>query len=257
MTSQRSSSNVRAMAGLSLPWLSRGRSRCWCFPRSPYPANDSFFYDGAVVHFLQHGGYFESLGLAGPADFGHGSFQRLPAAVSAGAAGVDERVFGTSALYGDVAAHGFARVFPAGGVLAIFPACWAEAPAWCVDLGGLFLFSLTFHGPPPDSLAQVFGRAAYTWVRARSGFASLVQNRSTDLWLWLTTLFVVLTSGTSLQIGAVYFGWIWLATLMDCGLSRRRFPVLPMAAMVLTPVALVALVADSVIRNSGAASWKT
>ncbi len=37
------------------------------FTAQPVPANDSFFYDGAVVHYLLHGGYYNSsLGAAYP-----------------------------------------------------------------------------------------------------------------------------------------------------------------------------------------------
>jgi len=208
------------------------------FSAQPIPANDSFFYDGAVVHFLDQGGYFNpAVALARPIS-GTEVFSAYPPFYQAVLLAWMS-VFGASALsamWMHLVLFGLYLL----AVLAIFRRL--AAPGWCVNLAGLFLLSLTFHDRP-DSLAHVLGMLGiYAWVRARSSSTPPAGNSGANLWLWLATAFGVLTLCTSLQIGGVYFGWLWLATLMDCLVSRRRFPLLPMTALVLVPAALVALV---------------
>jgi len=131
------------------------------FTAQPVPANDSFFYDGAVVNFLLHGKYANPcLALALPIS-GNEVFCAYPPLYQLVLLGWMS-VFGTSALSATwlhVVLFGIYELI----VLAIFRRL--RTPALCVNLAGLFLLSITFHDRP-DSLAHVFGMAAvYACVR--------------------------------------------------------------------------------------------
>src|SRR5437899_6330623 len=134
----------------------------------PVPANDRFFYDGAVVNLLNGGGYFNpSLALALPIS-GTEVFCAYPPAYQA-------------VLWAWMSVFGASEVAAMALHLVLFGAyLWVlweilrrlKTPAVWVNLSGLFLFVITFHDRP-DSVAQLFGAGAVlTWVRAQIGRAS-------------------------------------------------------------------------------------
>jgi len=194
----------------------------------PIPANDSYFYDGPVVHLLNQGGYFNpSITLARPIS-GSEIFSAYPPLYQLVLLAWMS-VLGTSAL-----AAMWLHLALFGGYLLVILAIFRElaVPARCANLAGLYLFAITFHDRP-DSLAFLLGTlAVYAWVRALNA----------RHWAWLCAAFVVLTLCTSLQIGAVYFAWVWLAAACSWKVLRKPVPILPMAMMVLAPMGLIALV---------------
>ena len=209
------------------------------FTAQPVPANDSFFYDGAVVNFLLHGKYANpSLALVLPIS-GNAVFCAYPPLYQVALLGWMS-ISGTSAL-----SAMWLHVFLFGVyeliVLAIFR--WLRTPAPCVNVAGLFLLSITFHDRP-DSLAHVFGMAAvYACVRARSSLGAQPQINRVSFWTWALVLFTVLTLGTSLQIGAFYLLFIWLALLAGRMFAQERLPIAAMTASVLIPIGLIGFVA--------------
>lgn len=54
--------------------------------------------------------------------------------------------------------------------------------------------------------------------------------------------FVILCVATSLQIGAIFFFWIWVGMVATSLLGNERFPLGPMVAMCLVPAVLVVTV---------------
>ena len=216
---------------------------CWkvallAFTGQPIPANDSFFYDGPVVHLLNHGGYFNpSIALARPIS-GTEFFSAYPPGYQLSLLPW-MAIFGTTAL----SACWFHLVL-FGGYLLVVLAIFRHfaVPARYSNLAGLFLLAITFHDRP-DSLAFFFGTLAF-YASARA--LDLSKDSSSDLgsnvWAWLAAGFVILTLCTSLQIGGVYFAFVFLSTTMAWKILHRPLPKLPLAAMFLTPPALIALV---------------
>ena len=222
------------------PWLVFALVLTWkallfAVSAQPVPSNDAFFYDGAVVHQLLHGGYYNpSLVLALPIS-GAQVFSAYPPLYQA-VLWAWMSLFGTSVISA-MALHLVLFAAYALVVLAILRRL--RMPVWCIHIAGAFLLLLTFHDRP-DSLAHLLGMlAVYAWVRSRRSLAG-VENLS--VWAWLGTLFVILTLCTSLQIGAIYFLWLWLGTIATSLAGKEEFPLLPMAALVIVPIALVALV---------------
>lgn len=200
----------------------------------PVPANDSFFYDGAVVNLLNGGGYFNpSLALALPIS-GTQVFCAYPPAYQAVLWGWMS-VLGTS----EVAAMALHMVL-FGAYLLVLLAIFRRlrTPALWINLAGLFLFVITFQDRP-DSLAHLCGALAMLgWVRSRE-----VPSRALGGWWdWFATAFIVLALCTSLQLGGVYFCWIWLLAAAAIVIRGERIAWLPLLATVVVPVALVALV---------------
>jgi len=204
----------------------------------PIPSNDSFFYDGPVVHLLTQGGYYNpSISLARPIS-GTEVFSAYPPLYQVVLL-IWMSVFGTSAwsaMWLHVILFGCYLLT----VFAIFRQL--AVPARCANLAGLFLFVITFHDRP-DSLAILMGMlAVYAWVRAQSATPNSAKSSSTQLWFWLSAGFEALTLFTSLQIGAVYLAWIWLASLTDWKILQKPLPILPLASTVVAPLGLIALV---------------
>ncbi len=198
------------------------------FTAQPIPANDAFFFDGAVVNFLLNGHYCNpSLIMVLPFSAAkiYCAYPPLYQAVLL----PWMAVFGTSvlsAMWFHLAVFGLFLLT----LLAIFRRL--QTPAWCVNLAGLFLFAITFDDRP-DGLAQLFGMLAlYAWVRSLSS--------AKNFWPWLATVLVVLTLATNPEVGGLYFGWLWLLTLGAAWLGKRKFPLAPMIALVILPPALVA-----------------
>ncbi len=220
------------------------------FTTQPVPANDAFFYDGPVVNFLLHGKYCNpSLALVLPIS-GTEVFCAYPPLYQVVLLGWMS-VFGTSvlaAMWLHVVLFGLYQLV----LLAIFRRL--QIPAWCVNLAGLFLFSITFHDRP-DSVAHLLGMlAVYAWVRGwgvdlRIGvireFPANAPNRSSALPSsapWLVAVLLLLTFCTSLQIGGIYF--LWLGALI-CGavlFGQTKFPWAATGAWVGALAGLIALV---------------
>ena len=209
------------------------------FSAQPVPANDSFFYDGAVVNYLLNGHYVNpSLALAFPIS-GTEVFCAYPPIYQLVLLSW-MFVFGTSAMSA-MALH--LALF--GGYMLILLAILKHlrTPVWCVHIAGAFLLALTFHDRP-DSLAHVFGMlAVYAWIRSRR-FLSHDGSAGRSSWPALAAPgFVVLSLGTSLQIGGVYFLWVSIGVLATTLAGKEKFPLAPMLAMVVVPIALIVFVA--------------
>ena len=199
----------------------------------PIPANDAFGYDGAVVNYWLNGHYCNpSLIIPFPYS-GTKVFSIYPPVYQGVLCGW-MGVFGTSAL----SAMWFHLVLfglYALTLLAIFRRL--QAPAWVVNVAGLFLLGITFDDRP-DGLAQLFGMlSVYAWVRSVEP-AKVPCGK----WSWLAAGMVVVAFFTTPEIGGLYFGWLWLLTLGAAAGGLKKFPAPPMAMVVIAPFALVALV---------------
>jgi len=208
------------------------------FTSQPIPENDAYFYDGPVVHLLNQGGYFNpSITLARPIS-GSEIFSAYPPLYQLVLLGWMS-VFGTSAL-----AAMWLHVVLFGGYLLVILAIFRQlaVPARCANLAGLFLFAITFHDRP-DSLAFFLGTlAVYAWLRVQAPLGDPTRGLNATPWSWVCAVCVVLTLCTSLQIGAVYFAWVWLTAACGWKLLRKPVPIVPMIMMVLAPLGLIALV---------------
>jgi hypothetical protein len=199
----------------------------------PIPANDAYGYDGAVVNYLLHGHYCNP-SLAIPFPFSGTKIFCIYPPLYQGVLCLWMSVCGTSALSA-MWFHFVLFCLYTLILLGIFR--HLGTPAWAANLAGLFLFGITFDDRP-DGLAQVLGMlAVYAWVRS-AGTPKI----SLSPWTWVSVLGVVLAFCTNPEIGALYFGWIWLLTLGSWELSKQKFPAVPLAVMTVAPVALVALV---------------
>ena len=201
----------------------------------PVPANDAFFYDGAVVNRLLNGGYFNpSLAAALPIS-GTEVFCAYPPLHQAALLGW-MAVFGVSAWT--------AMTFHLTLVGVYLLLLWAifrrlGTPAWAVGLAGIYGILLTFHDRP-DTLGHTLGMAAvYAGVRWLQGVA---RGSSGAGWIAAMVAAVVLCFCTSLQIGAIYFLLVWVLVVGATFTGWTRFPTVAMAGLTLAPVALVALV---------------
>jgi hypothetical protein len=193
------------------------------FTEQPVPSNDSFFYDGPVVNYLLHGKYCNpSLAMVMPIA-GHDVFAAYPPLYQGVLLGW-MKCFGTSALAA-MWLHVLLLLVFAVTVLLIFRQL--QVPATLVNLAGLFLFGITFHDRP-DTLAQVMG--ALTILALVRGLT------------WPAAALLLLTFGTSLQIGAIYL--LWAAWLMvgSTWLQKTKLPWTAVLTLVGALAALVLLV---------------
>lgn len=204
----------------------------------PIPANDSFFYDGAVVNELLHDNYVNpSLANVLPisANEVYCAYPPLYHLVLFGWM----KLCGTSApsqMWFHVLLFGLFELV----LLAIFRRL--KTPAASVNLAGLFLFSITFHDRP-DSLAHLLGMAAlYAVICSRRSLDESSAERRRGRWTWIAAGLNVLTLCTSLQIGGFYLVLVFLLL----GLCRVRggeaLPRLAIIATWLIPVGLVCAV---------------
>jgi hypothetical protein len=204
------------------------------FTAQPVPANDSYFYDGAVVNYLNGGGYFNpSLVLALPISSSK-VFSAYPPLYQVVLLGW-MRVFGTTAL-----AAMWLHLVLFGLYLLVLLRVFhrLNIPAIWVNVAGLFLFVITFQDRP-DSLAHLLGVAAVlAWICSRDVPSGALGGP----WSWLAALLVVLSLSTSLQLGGVYLCWIWLLAFLAIITQKERIPWAPLTMTLLVPAALIAFV---------------
>jgi len=205
------------------------------FTAQPIPANDSFFYDGAVVNYLLHGQYCNpAIANALPVS-GNEVFSAYPPLYQLMLLGW-MKLFGTSVLAAMWLHFVLFAIFAA---LVLATLRVLGVPVWCAHIAGAFLLGLTWHDRP-DSLAQVFGMTAvFATARASGGTTGTSGRKQASGWAWLAALGVVLCFCTSLQIGGIYFALAWLATLLSCRLHGASTPWPALAVMTLVPVALL------------------
>lgn len=201
------------------------------FTAQPIPLSDSFFYDGAVVNWLNGGGYCNpSLELVLPIS-GTKVFSAYPPLYQGVLCGWMS-VFGSSVLSA-MWLHFVLFVLYGLSVLAVVREL--NAPARWVNCGSLFLFGITFQDRP-DSLALACGCwALYGWLRAGRTLSRIRHNA----WHGLAATLNVLTLATSPQIGMAFLGWSWLMVLTECRIGRRPAPWSGLAASVVVPAVLV------------------
>lgn len=205
----------------------------------PVPANDSFFYDGAVVNWLLHGRYVNPSISVTHLISGTQVFSAYPPLYQAVLLPW-MAVAGTSALSAMVL---HLALFGAYAWLLLAVLRRLAVPAWGINVAGLFLLGITFHDRP-DSLAHVWGMlAVFAWIRSRASLPAETPGGSSTRWLWLMTAAAVLCVATSLQIGATYYLLLWTGFGLAWRTQRARLPLVPMAMMVAVPALLVGLVA--------------
>lgn len=224
-------------------WLVFALVFCWkvallAISVQPVPSNDAFFYDGPVVNYLQNGGYFNpSLVMALPISSTE-VFCAYPPLYQA-VLFCWMSVFGTTALSAMIM-HLVLFAAYMLILLAIFRRL--ETPAWCVNTAGAFLLLITFHDRP-DSLAYVLGMAAvYAWICSRKMLGGGQPGAHSTRWTWMMVVFVILCLATSLQIGAIYFFWMWVGMVATTLLGKEKFPMTPMIVMSVVPVVLIIFV---------------
>ncbi len=206
------------------------------FTAQPVPANDAFFYDGPAVNQLLHGKYVNpSLAQVLPIS-GNKVFSAYPPLYQLALLGWMS-VFGTSAL-----AAMWLHAVLLGGYMLVGLGIFRRlnTPPCCASLAGLFLFSITFHDRP-DTLAHLFGvLGIYSCVRFQAG--SEGQMTPAIKWSWFAAIFLLLTSCTSLQIGAIYLCWAALLAIGGALLKRMKFPWAPALTLTGGIVGLIVLV---------------
>jgi len=207
------------------------------FTQQPVPANDAFFYDGAVIHHLLHGGYYNPCVAPGFPISGTEVFSAYPPLYQLPLLGWMS-IFGVSALSA-IAFHLCLFGLYALVMFAVFYRL--RTPPWCVNTAAVLLLGITFRDRP-DSFAHVLGMlAVYACVRSRKTLGRLPAEQA-GVWVWLMAAFVVLAITTSLQIGGIYLLVVSLATAMACHLDGEKLPIFPMSLMALIPMALVLVV---------------
>lgn len=193
------------------------------FTAQPVPSNDAFFYDGPVVNFLLHGKYCNpSLAPVLPIS-GNEVFSAYPPLYQAVLLGWMKGA-GATALAA-MWLHGMLLGVFALTVWKIFQQLRVSVAA--ANLAGLFLFGITFHDRP-DTLAHVLGALA---------ILSLARGL-----IWPSSVFLLLTFCTSLQIGGIYALWAAVLVLAGVWLGKCKFPWVPVGLFFAALVGLVALV---------------
>lgn len=209
---------------------------CWVFPCFalwklvlacafvlPMPANDAFFFDGAVIHFLNGEGYFNPSLAQMFSVNGTELFSAYPPFYQAVLLPWMS-LFGTSARSSVVLHAVLLCLFAFLSLRLLWRAGVAPRTA---NLAGLLLFGLTFHDRP-DSVAQVLGICALlAMLRASRDPARQ------SAWQCAAAAAVVLACATSLHIGAMYGAMFWLYSLL-AGPRRggARLPLLLVTALI-------------------------
>ena len=205
------------------------------FTAQPVPANDSFFYDGAVVNWWWHGQYCNpSLANALPIS-GREIFTAYPPLYQFVLWGWLQGA-GPSAL-AVMWLHFLLFALYAGLLLAALREL--RVPAGAVHFASLFLLGITFHDRP-DSLAHVWGMTAvWAWARAYRTASGPGKFQSSSRWLWLAAGSVVLCLATSLQIGGIFL-LISLGLWLGPKAMPARLPAVVWTGMLMLPVLLMA-----------------
>jgi len=198
--------NTFCVFGLVLLW----RVALLIFTAQPIPANDAFFFDGAVVNWILHGHYFNpSLSAVFPIS-GHQLYAAYPPLYQAVLLGW-MKLFGTTVISA-MALH--VTLFAVSGFLVVsivqqfFPAAANYA------LAVLLLFGITFDDRP-EGLAHAFGLAALLLLTGKiSGNGKWKTTAAISL-LLLAALY------TSVIVGAFYFGVGFIAAAA-AWLARRK-----------------------------------
>lgn len=191
----------------------------------PPPANDAFFFDGAVVNWLLHGRYVNpSIGLVFPTSATE-FFCAYPPGYQAVLAGW-MWLFGPS-VRASLGLH--CVLFSAYAMLALAILRRARATAQAANLGGCFLFGVTFHDRP-DSVAHVCGLLAY-WFWTNPDPARAPRSRAVG------AAFATFALGTSLHVGAMYSAILWAKAAMRARVNG--WPWRSMLSMVVVPLVLV------------------
>lgn len=198
----------------------------------PVPANDAFFYDGAVISALQGGAYVNATVVDAFPISGGQVFSAYPPLYQAVLWGW-LRVFGVGVEQTQWLHLGlFAGFALAVGVLFRLWRVSALAGA----LGGMFLFGITFH-ERPDSLAHVLG----AWSLVSWSLGAQRSERTVG-WAWVSALAVVLTLATSVQIGALYLAIHYALGGWGAWRGGARPVWAALVAMLVVPVIAVAVV---------------
>ncbi|HTL18883.1 MAG TPA: hypothetical protein VL793_16720 [Patescibacteria group bacterium] len=205
-------------------WVALGLMLLWrlamlLLVAQPMPANDAFFFDGAVINWLRHGHYCNPSLSAAYTISAHQVFAAYPPFYQLPLLGWMWG-FGTSAL-SEMWLH-FA-LFCAYAVLAValvrrfFPEQVSYA------LAALFLFGITWC-ERPDDLAHIFGMAAL-WLIARQ-LGAKNPGWASKLGIALLLFAALYTSPVG---GAYYFGIGALAQGFAWWLARRRISIVAYA----------------------------
>jgi len=200
------------------PWLVLGLVLAWrlallVFACLPIPANDAFFFDGAIVNRLLHGQYFNP-SLAGVFSIsGRQVFAAYPPLYQA-ALLLWMSVCGTSvlsAMWFHFALFSVASLLVVILIRVAFPASLRS------DIAVLFLLGVTFNDRPED-LAHVFGLGALLFTALQVG--GKVRASAARMGVAATLLCALCTSPVA---GAFYFGVAFLARVAAWWLARQRF----------------------------------
>ncbi len=199
----------------------------------PLPANDSYFYDGAVVNHLRGGGYFNpTISHSFPIS-GSEVFSAYPPLHQLAMLGWMQ-LFGVSAM----SSMGFHQtLFGCFAVLVVLILRSLQVPSWAALVSVAFLPAITFHDRP-DSIATVLGTfAILSWVRARQHAGG-----PSNIWWWACAGALALLCTSSLQCGLVYLFVFTVGLLSERWLAGRPLPLVPMTVAGLIVVGLIATV---------------
>jgi len=201
--------------GLVLLW----RVALLVFTAQPIPANDAFFYDGAVVNWLRHGHYFNpAIADLFPIS-GRQVFSAYPPGYQA-AVLVWMTVFGTSVISA-MALH--LALFAVSGFLALVLVKKYFPPASHHAVVVLLFLGMTF-GDRPEDLAHVFGLGSLLLVMRHIAGPGAWKPAAIVALLLLVALF------TSPVAAAFYFGVEFVAVAASWLAHRRHFVFMPFIA---------------------------
>lgn len=203
------------------------------FTAQPIPANDSACFDGPVINWLVHGGYFNpAMSVAFPIS-GTKVFSAYPPMYQAVLL-VWMKAFGTTVISA-MAFH--VALFASAGTLCFLIIRRFFPAGVNYSLPLLFLLVVTFDDRP-ESLAHNFGLLSLLLV---------VQTMADGPKVWrLVSLSLVLLAAlyTSVIVGAVYFGAGFLAVTVGSIWRRRWIEFLPFIATAV----LFAVITTAIVR---------
>jgi len=191
------------------------------FTAQPVPANDAYFFDGAAVNSVQHGGFANPSLIRFTPFSATNVFCAYPPVYPLAMCG-----WMHAAGSGVLSSMWFHLVIFAGylAVLAQLFHRW-QLPGARANWAALFLLALTFDDRP-DTLAHWFGLLAL-W-----GWLSIDRARWTG---WFPALGVTLAFWTNPEVGLIYGGVLGLLALVKVFHRQWKFPVFPLAALILLP----------------------